>query len=108
MTAVSLAALKPRRKWGWFFVVAFVLQTVAFTVMIGGAVTKANEWRGLAQRFLDSQDPKCDHNCREGGAILAVRASRRLDQEATQLTFLAGVLSVGTLTGAFFGLRRRK
>jgi hypothetical protein len=57
MTSVSLAPRKPRRKWGWIFVVAFALQAIALTVLIGGDLTKANEWRGLAQRSLDSQDP---------------------------------------------------
>jgi hypothetical protein len=59
MTSASLDALKPRRKWGWLFVVVFVLQASAFTVVIGTDVTKANEWRDLAQRSLDSQDPRC-------------------------------------------------
>jgi hypothetical protein len=108
MTSVSLAPRKPRRKWGWIFVVAFALQAIAFTVLIDGDLTKANEWRGLAQRSLDSQDPKCDYNCKVGLAALSNRASRLLDQEANMLMITAAVLSVGTLIGAFFGLRRRQ
>jgi hypothetical protein len=48
------------------------------------------------------------NNCKVGLATVSNRASRLLDQEANMLMFPAGVLSVGTLTGAFFGLRRRQ
>jgi hypothetical protein len=90
----------PRRKWGWFFIIAFVLQ--AFIFIAVAANDLAEEWRqrSTAKYWVSQHDL--------GRAQYALDEARRLGSEATMMFVLLAVGSVVTITGTILGFRRRK
>ena len=109
MTSATTAARRPRRKWGWIFVVLFVFQAIAFAAIIGTDFADANRERDLARSFIERPSRGCeDMDCRIGYAGSASHNAQLREQEAKLLMVLAGICSIVTLTLAFVGLRRRK
>jgi hypothetical protein len=94
--ADTAVAPRPRRKWGWIFVVLFVIQALLFGAKIGTDLADAQRER----RAVPSLTP-------ENGSMAQLKA-RQLDNEVVLLSGLAGICSLLTLTGAFIGLRRPK
>lgn len=109
MTSASLVALKPRRKWGWFFVAAFVIQAIVLAAIIGKYSADAGRASAAAQYFESSAASGGGNlNSKIAAAAIFAKEATRLNQDVNLLTVLVGVLSVGTLTGVFFGLRRHQ
>ena len=108
MTDELTTVPKPRRKWGWFFVAAFVLQAIVFASIIGTDINDANSQRELGKNIYTQGARDCDANCRMGWLASTNSKSEQLYQEANMLMILAGIFSIATLTGSVLGLRRRK
>jgi len=98
MTESVVAQRKPRRKWGWIFVVLFVLQAIVFTAIIGTNMSEIDRIRpssaGIRRNLDDS--------------TLFLSRIEQLRSENRVMAVLAVFVSIGTLTFALVGLRRRK
>jgi hypothetical protein len=99
MTTETLPKPKRRRKWGWFFIFAFLLQALFFIPIIGHWIGEAQSERGSAEVWARTDS---------GRSGLALMNARRLESNATTLTIVTLIFSAGTLTGAVLGFRRRK
>jgi hypothetical protein len=109
MSSDATVARGPRRKWGWLFVILFLLQGIAFAGIIGTTLSDAGRARSLGQDFIDRGARGCeDMACRISQAQIDFSRARGLEQQAKVLMVVAGVCSLGTLALAFVGLRRRK
>src|SRR5262245_25175492 len=100
MTEAASIERKPRRKWGWIFIILFLVQAFVCVAIIGNNLAEAARTRDMALYWA-----------RQGDAARAMSAAyraRQLTTEANMLMVVTGILSIGTLTAAFFGLRRRK
>jgi hypothetical protein len=103
---VPSAQARPRRKWGWIFIVAFVVQAVVFATVIGGLLSDSTAMTEVSQMYRKAakdgaQEYQIDAHMRASKA-------RQLRQEATLVLVLAVICSIGTLTGVYFGFRRRR
>jgi hypothetical protein len=99
----------PRRKWGWLFIVLFVVQAFVFMAIIGTTLADAGREQSLGQSFIDRPARGCeDMSCRIGYAESSFSRARSLEQQAKMLMIVAVISSIITLTLAIVGLRRRK
>jgi hypothetical protein len=93
MTEPMPTERKPRRKWGWIFVVLFVVHAITFAIII------ANDFQKLRRAEMNS--------LRLPASIAAASQERELREETNQTMIYAGLLSVVTLVAAYVGFRPR-
>lgn len=109
MSSEATVQRMPRRKWGWLFVILFVLQAIVFAGAIGTLLADAERSRSLGQDFLQRGARDCqDVDCKVRWAQDSFQTARMKESQARTLMMVAAVTSLGTLVLAFVGLRRRK
>jgi hypothetical protein len=98
MTAAAPEARKPRRKWGWLFLIAFLVQAWVFVGLIAHRNSDLNRTRSLEAHFI-----------KQGVSTVIERNRIRSVQTEMNLYMAAlGIVSIITLAGTVIGLRRRK
>lgn len=96
MTSVEPAPVaKPRRKWGWIFLTAFVVQAAVFVILIGQIARQMPSATVLEKTAGASP-----------AAQLSPEEAERLRLKLALLLLGASTLSIVTLAGALIGLRR--
>jgi len=101
MTSVEPSADKPRRKWGWVFLLAFVVQAAVFVVLIGQIARQMPSATVLVENPADAA-PKGAPAPTE----LSPADAERLRLKLALLLLAASTCSIVTLAGALIGLRR--
>jgi hypothetical protein len=98
MTSVEpTPAAKPRRKWGWIFLAAFVVQAAVFVFLIAQ----------IARQMPSATTLEDPANPQTGAATqLAPEQAERLRLKLTLLLLGASTFSIVPLAGALIGLRR--
>ena len=97
MTVLTSAERKPRRKWGWLFVIAFLIQAVVFAAIIIHTMGELHRERGLQNSLLRSHP----------NSVSTWRVNS-LRNDINLLSIGAAASSIGMLFGAVMGFRRRK
>jgi hypothetical protein len=100
MNSATSEAPKPRRKWGWLFVILFVAQAVVFAALIGTMSADIGRARGLASSFATRGDVT-------NAQVDNLRA-RALETQMRMLLVACGVFSLITIAGATIGFQRKK
>ena len=96
MTSVEPAPVaKPRRKWGWIFLAAFVVQAAVFMILIGQIARQMPSATVLEETAGASP-----------AAQLSPEEAERLRLKLALLLLGASTFSIVTLAGALIGLRR--
>ncbi len=93
-------ALKPRRKWGWIFVVLFIVQAVLFLALIAHTSTAARRSQDLANSFVRSGDIASATTDN-----IFAQAQRR---QVNTLMIAFGIVSLICIGGAVIGFQRKK
>jgi hypothetical protein len=100
MSSTTSEARKPRRKWGWIFVVLFLLQAVVFLALIANTSMSARQMQSLADSAIRSGDT--------GRATLDSMYARGQRSQVNTLMVAFGVVSLITIGGAVIGFQRKK
>jgi hypothetical protein len=101
MTSVEPSAEKPRRKWGWVFLLAFVVQAVVFAALIGQIARQMPSATVLVE---NPAEPGPRGAPAQGE--LSPADAERLRLKLALLLLAASTCSTVTLAGALIGLRR--
>jgi hypothetical protein len=97
MVVIPSPDLKPRRKWGWLFVAAFVVQAVILMSMIASTMSALEREKDLQRDYMKTA-PRYVNNLR----------IMQLENEIGLLRGAGLVSSIAMLIGAGLGLRRPK
>jgi hypothetical protein len=101
MTSAEPSADKPRRKWGWVLLLAFVVQAVVFAVLIGQIARQMPSATVLVENPAEPgpQGTPAPPELNSADA-------ERLRFKLALLLLAASTCSIVTLAGALIGLRR--
>jgi hypothetical protein len=92
-------AARPRRKWGWIFLAAFVVQAAIFIFLIAQIARQIPSATAL-------DDPAATTPPANAVAPLTQEEAERLRLRLTLLLLGASTFSILTLAGALIGLRK--
>lgn len=99
MTSGEPTPARPRRKWGWAFLAAFVVQAAVFFFLIAQIARQIPSATTL-------EDPAGTNLRQSPAAQLSPEEAERLRLKLTLLLLGASTFSIVTLAGALIGLRR--
>ncbi len=91
---------KPRRKWGWIFVILFVVQAFVFFALIANTNMSARQSQSLADSFARSGDI-----ANASTDNIFAQAKRR---QVNTLITAFGIVSLICIGGAVIGFQRKK
>ncbi len=100
MSSTTSEVRKPRRKWGWIFVILFVVQAFLFFALIANTSMSARQSQSLADSFVRSGDIASATTDN-----IYARAQRR---QVNTLMIAFGIVSLICIGGAVIGFQRKK